>query len=188
MADKYVKDKAHNRYPAYCCDDIDERVGALEEAVAALVAGTIPDGTVTLAKLAEDARSWAREINKGTLVCEWIGTQAEYEAHLEENGGEPLANCRYTITDNGFELFALGSFLTARATEMDLTDAPFVIGWKYDLYIEATSYGEVTGDCAEIKEGDGLTKLDGKWRCCGECAIVSTSDNDYRYALFQRVE
>lgn len=100
MPEKYVKDRSHNRYPAYCCDDIDARVGALEVALEALIAGTVPDGAVTLAKLAEDARSWSREINNGLLVAEWIGTRAEYEAHLAENGGTPLTNVKYMITDD----------------------------------------------------------------------------------------
>lgn len=95
---KYVKDDAHNRYAAYCCEDIDKRLGVLEEALASLVAGTIPDGSVTLAKLAADARTWSREINKGALFAEWIGTREEYEAHLAANGGSPLNNCKYTIT------------------------------------------------------------------------------------------
>lgn len=99
-SNKFVKDKNHNRYPAYCCDDIDERLGALEEVVAALVAGTVPDGAVTLAKLANDARTYTREINHGTLISEWIGTHDEYEAHLYDNGGKPLPNVRYTITDD----------------------------------------------------------------------------------------
>lgn len=99
---KYVKDDAHNKYPAYCCEDIDTRLARLEEAVAALVAGSVPDGSVTLPKLANDARTWTREINKGLLTAEWIGTKAEYEAHIAENGGEPNANTVYTITDVDF--------------------------------------------------------------------------------------
>lgn len=99
MFKKFVKDRAHNRYPAYCCDDIDARVGAIEEALAALVAGTVPDGAVTLAKMANDARTYTREINKGTLICEWIGTEEEYNAHVAENGGNQLPNVKYTITD-----------------------------------------------------------------------------------------
>ena len=103
MNNKYVKDGKHNRYPAYCCEDIDKDLGArvkgLEEAVAALVAGTIPDGSVTLAKMAAEAHTYMREINKGRLLSEWVGTQEEYDAHVAENGGEPLANVRYTITD-----------------------------------------------------------------------------------------
>lgn len=109
MFKKFVKDRSHNRYPAYCCDDIDERVGAIEEALAALVAGTVPDGSVTLAKLAADARAYTREINKGTLICEWIGTEAEYAQHLAEHGGLPLANVKYSITDKPlFEWQELG--------------------------------------------------------------------------------
>lgn len=133
MSKKYVKDGAHNRYPAYCCDDIDVRVGALEEAVAALVAGTVPDGTVTLAKLADDARAYTREINKGTLICEWIGTQEEYAAHIAENGGKPLANVRYTITDKN----------NLKATSVKVSDYIFynarkVASSQNRIYIEPT--------------------------------------------------
>lgn len=99
MLKKFVKDRAHNRHEAYCCDDIDPRIEALEAAVAALVAGTVPDGSVTLAKLAADARTYTREINKGALISEWIGTEAEYALHLAENGEQPLANVKYSITD-----------------------------------------------------------------------------------------
>ncbi len=100
MFKKFVKDRAHNRYEAYCCEDIDKLLGALSEAVAALVAQTVPDKSVTLEKLAEDARTYTREINHGALFCEWVGTYAEYTAHLAANGGQPIANVRYTITDH----------------------------------------------------------------------------------------
>lgn len=99
MFKKFVKDRAHNRYEAYCCEDIDKLLAYLTEAVEALVAGTVPDGAVTLAKLAADARTYTREINKGLLLSEWVGTHAEYLEHIEANGGQPLPNCRYTITD-----------------------------------------------------------------------------------------
>lgn len=109
MLSKFVKDRAHNRYKAYCCDDIDPRLEAQEAAVAALVARTVPDGSITLAKLAADARAYTREINKGTLICEWIGTEAEYAQHLAEHGGLPLANVKYSITDKPlFEWQELG--------------------------------------------------------------------------------
>lgn len=100
MLKKFLKDRNHNRYAGYCCEDIDPRLQALEEAVAALVAGTVPDGAVTLAKLAADARSYVREINKGRLLAEWVGSQAEYDAHVAENGGNPLPNVKYIITDD----------------------------------------------------------------------------------------
>ena len=194
MEKKYVKDKAHNRYPAYCCDDIDERVGALEEAVAALVAGTVPDGSVTLAKLAEDARSWAREINRGTLVCEWIGTQEEYDEHVAENGGKPLANCRYTITDYGLEPYAIGSFIAVRSESVYLGDAGFVIGNERELYLAIDSTGTPMKAHAEIgrrvypdiSESDYI-QLEGMWRCCGETATREASDGTWHYALYQRV-
>lgn len=103
MDKKFVKDKNHNRYPAYCCEDIDSdlgaRVKALEDKLKGLVAGVMPDGSVTLAKLAADARTYVRELNKGELIAEWIGTELEYKAHISENGGNPLPNVKYTITD-----------------------------------------------------------------------------------------
>lgn len=107
MFKKYVKDRNHNKYPAYCCEDIDgdlgARVKALEEALEGLVAGIMPDGSVTLAKLADDARSYTREINKGRLLSEWVGTQEEYAEHLAANGGSPLPNVRYSVDSLAWE-------------------------------------------------------------------------------------
>ena len=186
--EKYVKDKAHNRYPAYCCDDIDKRVGALEEAVAAIVAGTVPDGSVTLAKLAADARSWVREINRGTLVCEWIGTQEEYDAHISENGGEPLANCRYSITDAPVPFaqitgsdYPLGSLVTVRAAESALGDAGLAVGDERALYLDPSK------SFAEIAKTTGSSQLVGTWRSCGETAIIDEDGVLYHYAIYQRV-
>lgn len=187
--EKFVKDKAHNRYKAYCCDDIDELVGALIEAVEALEAGTVPDGAVTLAKLAKDARSWVREINKGTLICEWIGTQEEYDAHIAENGGEPLANCRYTITDAPVPFaqitssdYPIGSIVTVRAAEAALGDAGLAIGDERALYIDPNR------NFAEIAKATGNEQLVGTWRGCGETAIMTEDGVTYHYAIYQRVK
>ena len=134
MAEKYVKDRAHNRYKAYCCDDIDARVGALEEALAALVAGTVPDGAVTLAKLAEDARTYTREINKGRLISEWIGTQEEYEAHLAEIGGSPLPNVRYSVDSLAWKTITAPDFAHV-PVQIDLQEgAVYIIEIGQRLY------------------------------------------------------
>lgn len=145
MDKKYVKDGAHNRYPAYCCDDIDARVGALEEAVAALVAGTVPDGSVTLAKLAEDARTHTREINKGRLISEWIGTKEEYEAHLAENGGEPLPNVRYSLDSLAWENVEIKSWHDGEKGGRFYTDLELQAGAVYifNLRISMGSYEHI---------------------------------------------
>ena len=188
MDKKYVKDRAHNRYPAYCCDDIDERVGALEEAVSALVAGTVPDGVVTLAKLADDARSWAREINKGLLLAEWVGTQAEYEEHLAENGGQPLANVKYIITDTGAyaqltaDDYPVGSIVTVGVDPAlnkefyigDICDKIKRLGSLKDKFFLYASYNPQTAE---------------KWRCIGYCGEGVIDDNiTGSFYMFQRVE
>lgn len=123
MFKKFVKDRNHNRFPAYCCEDIDKdlgtRVKELEEALAGLVAGIMPDGSVTLAKLADDARTYVREINKGRLLSEWVGTQEEYAAHIAANGGEPLANVRYTIADKPASYAVKAGSLSAGAPKLN---------------------------------------------------------------------
>ena len=181
MAEKYVKDRAHNRYAAYCCEDIDERVGALEEAVEALVAGTVPDGAVTLAKLAEDARSWSREINKGLLVAEWIGTRAEYEAHLEEHDYTPLTNVKYIITDDAQPV---GSIVTVGVP----TDDQYATKTACEIGEEQTSLGRfLTSRFYSI--GSGYPeKLAGTWRCLGCCGKWTTDEGAYDLYLFRRVE
>lgn len=40
MQKKYVTDGAHNRYPAYCCDDVDGLLGAHNHAASAITEGT----------------------------------------------------------------------------------------------------------------------------------------------------
>jgi hypothetical protein len=180
MAKKYVKDRAHNRYEAYCCDDIDARVGALEDALAALVAGTVPDGAVTLAKMAEDARSWSREINKGRLVAEWIGTRAEYNAHVAGNGGAPLTNVKYIITDDAHPV---GSIVTVGVPndDPDATKTACTIGEVQ------TRLGRFN---ASVFYSVGVTTnaLDGSWRCLGACGTFATDEGGYDLYLFKRVE
>lgn len=210
--EKYVKDRAHNRYPAYCCDDIDERVGALEEAVRALVACSVPDGSITLAKLADDARSWNREINKGKLFAEWIGTQAEYEAHLAENGGKPLANVKYIITNdqtfarvtNHFNGNGVGDLVVVNET---LDDRQWLtIGERQEkLYITINGAGNQFGLYAfrtlqEEEEwhvpANGVLDsprsyiLTGTWQRIGVMSVEELEDTttQYRYlTLWQKV-
>ena len=146
MAEKYVKDRAHNKYPAYCCDDIDARVGALEAAVAALVAGTVTDGSVTLAKLADDAQKYAREINKGTLYAVWIGTTEEYNKHLEENGGEPLVNVKYIITDG--------------LPSAHVTDLQYPVGVGALVLVKETYEGLLTLNTGETQRNLYITSND----------------------------
>lgn len=193
MAEKYVKDRAHNRYPAYCCDDIDERVGKLEEALADLLETMLPEGTVRLSSLAEDARSWSREINKGRLVAEWIGTRAEYEAHVAENGGEPLANVKYIITDDEHlvgsvvTVFALTSYINAGGET--ITEAQ-----RYEIGDEVNTLCTNTTDSryylvpAGSNVGNGDIK--GTFRCVGLCGTCELSDGSGAgdLYLFQRVE
>ena len=179
MFKKFVKDRAHNRYEAYCCDDIDERVGKIEEALAALVAQTVPDGAVTLAKLSDDARTYTREINKGTLISEWIGTSEEYAAHIEENGGEPLPNVKYIITDEPAPAhitttaFPVGSLLIAW-TDYVLYD--YGVGQvitrlylpKSNNYFYRYAFHSEAAAQEQVPEGyTNIETLTGSWVCCG---------------------
>lgn len=150
MFTKFVKDRAHNKYPAYCCEDIDARLGLIEEQLAALVAGTVPDRAVTLAKLADDARTWAREINRGTLFAEWIGTYNEYEEHIADNGGEPLPNVRYTITDHTAVSVEELNAASAKIIDLNLskTDTGLSINtalpiYQTGIYFLVVSWGSV---------------------------------------------
>lgn len=216
MFKKFVKDRAHNRHEAYCCEDIDKLIGALQEAVAALTAGTVPDGAVTLAKLAEDARSWSREINKGLLVAEWIGTEAEYEAHLAANGGKPLANVKYNITDKKSGCYAqfatgtafpLGSFVTVveKLNGEDLTVFPHIGETQGNIYIakKTTADGELILDSYAVRTyseaaerivvGDGLAGVHGvggTWRMCGISGMrddPNSTNMVYCYEIWQKI-
>lgn len=215
MSDKYVKDGAHNRFPAYCCEDIDKIVGKLVEDVAALVAGTVPDGAVTLAKLAADARTYSRELNKGLLTAEWIGTRAEYEAHVEENNGSPLANVKYIITDDEqgaritTDAYAVGSLVAAMEVinGEDMTSYP-QIGDTCDsivlpvlTYLDGATqkhpYAFTSSDAAEnysmfrSYETEELKTLSGTWRLCGVTGTGSLNGTATNlvafYELWQRV-
>lgn len=153
MFTKYVKDGAHNRFPAYCCEDIDKKLAYLIEAVEALVAGTVPDGAVTLAKLAEDARTYTREINKGALLCEWIGTEEEYALHLAENGGKPLANVKYTITDKApfeWQEIAETTISTNSSISLEL-DADS--NYLFEIAIDAGVFSEIQNFMLSTYEG-----------------------------------
>ena len=216
MFRKFVKDRAHNRHEAYCCEDIDKLIGALTEAVAALTAGTVPDGAVTLPKLAEDARSWSREINKGLLVAEWIGTEAEYNAHVAKNGGEPLANVKYTITDkkSAFsqyatsDTFPIGSFVTVveKLNGEDITIFPHIGDTQAVVYIAntTTEAGEKILDSyavrtyAEANERtvlggvqNGVSGISGVWRMCGISGMQddpNSSNMVYCYEIWQKID
>lgn len=216
MPEKYVKDRSHNRYPAYCCDDIDERVGALEEAVAALVAGTIPDGSVTLAKLADDARAWSREINRGRLVAEWIGTYDEYKDHLVANGGEPLANVKYTITDRQSfakmatgTIYPIGSFVTAveLLNGEDPSVFPQIGKTQANMYLPKTespitgdtivgtfayrTYAEAADSYVDGGPATGVITLFGLWRMCGISGMrsdPSSTNRLYTYEIWQKLK
>lgn len=197
MEKKYVKDGKHNKFPAYCCEDIDALLGELVEAVEALVAGTVPDGSVTLAKLADDARSYVREINKGRLISEWIGTKEEYDAHIAENGGKPLPNVRYSI--EGGEKYAqvvtdeypVGSVMSVRV-ECEVWGADkFRIGDTIEGKLE--SFTNALGQaamCFEYKESGVLEAyaVAGKWRCCGLVATDTSASATCQYYIFQRIE
>lgn len=196
---KFVKDKAHNRYEAYCCEDIDKRLGALEEALAALVAGTIPDGSVTLARLAADAMSYTREINKGRLFAEWVGTTEEYKAHLEEVGGEPLANVKYIITDDpeparvtvhseeSTQVLSVGSIIPVMCPVEDeeRTNPQFYVGSVCNTF----SRFSLTG--AQYYQPSNSKTLEGTWVCLGLCGYLPTgytsATTPYGVYLFQRV-
>lgn len=191
---KFVKDKAHNRFPAYCCEDIDTRVGRLEEAVAALVAGTVPDGSITLAKLAADARTYKRDLNSGLLFCEWIGTQEQYEQHVKENGGDPLVNCRYTVTDGTAcaivttDEYAVGS-LMAVYKEVEEGEANYSphIGDTVDGLKIATLYKSFA-----TKYDENPTIKNGTWRCIGYLGRNTFMDgadsHTCDFYLFQRIK
>lgn len=199
MFKKFVKDRAHNRYTAYCCDDIDERVGKIEEALAALVAGTVPDGAVTLPKLADDARTYTREINKGTLFAEWIGTEAEHSQHLTENGGAPLPNVRYTITDAALPPQTIGNitkcnrdFPVGTILAVDTNGTVPYIGTSTTLYIGVEKLVGSTHYCTEAKiapkpaDTTYITygEVLGKWVCCG---VVHYEASAMR-CIYQRIE
>jgi hypothetical protein len=202
MDKKYVKDRAHNRYPAYCCDDIDARVGKLEEDVAALVAGTVTDGSVTLPKLADDARTYVRELNKGTLIAEWIGTEAEYQEHLAAHAYEPLPNVKYTITDKpsfaqltGYGM-PVGSLVTVALLSYDegATKTRFTVGELVDCS-DTSKHLYKIGDGSEwYTYGYGaieLNRLKGTWRCIGYCGDGTDPLDEnlpQRMYLFQRVK
>lgn len=194
MFKKFVKDRAHNRYEAYCCEDIEPRLKAMEEKLEALVAGTIPDGSVTLAKLANDARMYTRETNSGTLFTEWIGTQAQYDAHVQQNGGHPIPNCRYTITDGTphaivtTDDYAVGSLMVVFKLATDGEDlyAPF-IGDTVDGLDIATTYKSK----ATLYKENPTTK-NGTWRCIGYLGRNTyrdgTTDHTADFYLFQRIQ
>ena len=205
MNEKYVKDRNHNRFPAYCCEDIDAdlgaRVKALEEALEGLVAGIMPDGSVTLAKLAADARSYRREINKGLLFCEWIGTQEEYDAHVEENGGEPLANVRYTITDDNifseipspdFSDVPIGAVVVACTNFFHYPSdvvGSLVLRKTYldGEYQEARIFIVAEQPADDPTLTHEKTTLSGKWLCLGQTA-ADTENAMWTPYLFQRIE
>lgn len=195
MLSKFVKDRAHNRHKAYCCDDIDPRLEALEAAVAALVAGTVPDGSVTLAKLAADAMTYAREINKGTLICEWIGTQEEYEQHLSEVGGSPLPNVRYSITNGNppaevskfDEMSALpvGTIVAVRVFIGEEAASLYRVGNKItSLYYAPEANYFFTYPHSHMSD---LRETRGVFVCCGSCATEEESDSLYQNCLYQKI-
>ena len=193
---KYVKDKNHNRYEAYCCEDIDKRLALLEAAVADLVAGTIPDGSVTLAKLADDARSYTREINSGQLVQEWIGTSADYVSYLSQHG-EPDGNIKFIITDQNAPPFiqtddlVVGSIITVSEC---VDDRIFKNGEVYDgLYYYAAVGAPIH---YSVKNGEypaaNIKLIEGRWRCLGATGYVENNQHDIEtrvyYYIFQRIE
>lgn len=176
MLKKFVKDRQHNRYPAYCCEDIDERLGVLEAAVQALVAQTVPDGAVTLAKLADDARTYTREINKGTLFAEWIGTEEEYKAHIEENDGQPLTNVRYTITES--TSLPVGSLVVV----CDYSNKVVNIGETRDIYAKHSD-GVVSAYEAFFTDKSGTCqKISGTWASCGTAVT-----NEATFTIMRRI-
>lgn len=191
---KFVKDRAHNRYEAYCCEDIEPRLKAMEEQLAALVAGTIPDGSVTLAKMAADARTYRREINSGALFCEWIGTKEQYEQHVQENGGQPLANCRYTITDDNLgalittDDYPVGSLMSVykTVTADEANDTPF-IGKTVDG-LDIVTYEASLSTRYSVTP----TKKNGTWRCIGyfgrNTFMNGTTSSLCDFYLFQRIK
>lgn len=202
MEKKYVKDGKHNKFPAYCCEDIDNDLGArvkqLEEALEGLVAGIMPDGSVTLAKLANDARTYVREINQGRLISEWIGTQEEYDAHVAENGGEPLPNVRYTI--QGVEKYAqiatddneypVGSVMSVLVSCDVYGSLLFRVGDTIENKLQ--NFTNVLGECQPYLEyksapiaGSGVA---GKWRSCGKCGYEEIDGEKCEYYIFQRIE
>ena len=193
MFKKFVKDRAHNRYEAYCCEDIEPRLKAIEEKLEALVAGTIPDGSVTLAKLANDARTYTREINSGTLFSEWIGTRAQYDVLVEQNGGNPPQNVRYTITDDNSSAqvttddYAVGSLMVVIKDATDGGDlyAPYIGDTVDGLDIETSFRSHATW----YKENP--TNKNGTWRCIGYFGRNTfrdgTTDYTADFFLFQRI-
>ena len=205
-SNKFVKDKNHNRYPAYCCDDIDARLGALEAAVEALVAQTVPDGSVTLAKLAADARTYTREINKGRLISEWIGTRAEYTAYRDSVMIDP--NTRITITDDPapaqviteyypdgqFEL-PVGALVIAhnstnqggflRTAELYVVETLYAGSgiWAPYAFTDRTAAEQYADDTQGM-----MCKLEGTWRGCGSFTVTEGGSIQSIHTLFQRVE
>ena len=84
----------HCKRETYGADHIDD----IEKKVDDLTEGTIPDGSVTYAKLAKEAKQNSEEINTGAVMREWHGTSEEYDAHIKANGGQPLPNVKYYVT------------------------------------------------------------------------------------------
>lgn len=188
MSDKFVKDRAHNRYPAYCCDDIDVRVGALEAAVAALVAGTIPDGSVTLAKLADDARTYRKDLNSGALFAEWIGTESDLSDHMRDHDYEMLPNVKYILTDET---------APAHITDDDLLVGALITVGVDDSQEKSFQIGET---CSNFTKSENFAtfykynesyQMAGTWRCIGRCGHldgVEGESSSTTFYLFQRVE
>ena len=68
MQEKYVKDRAHNRYPAYCCEDIDKKATEQEKFNNALLDGSQAVGKAREAEHADEASVAYRDADKNAFT------------------------------------------------------------------------------------------------------------------------
>ena len=97
MAEKYVKDRNHNRYPAYCCEDVD----MLLDLVTVGVPTDDPYATKTACEIGETTKTLGRFLTSrfysigsgypeklsGTWRCvgacgKWTTGEGEYDLYL----------------------------------------------------------------------------------------------------------
>ena len=109
MEKKYVKDGAHNRYAAYCCEDVDEKLGEIDTKIKELEETGENGATFTPSVSSEGVLSWTNDkdlenpdpVNiKGESAYEhakaggYTGTESVFNIKLSETVGYTAQDLR----------------------------------------------------------------------------------------------